>query len=222
MIEYQVISTGSEGNAVLINRAILIDCGVSFRALEPFIKELRLVLLTHIHGDHFKASTIRRLAFERPLVRFAACEWLMAPLVDAGVRTRQIDLLKVGSLYDYGIAKVVPVPLVHDVPNCGYKLHLPGGKMLYATDTNNLNGISAPNYDLYMVESNYEDQEIQQRIADKRANGQYAYEYRVLGTHLSKQKCDDFFYRNLGPTSELIYMHKHRDRGGQEDESEVS
>ena len=222
MIDYQVISTGSEGNAVLINRAILIDCGVSFRALEPFIKELRLVLLTHIHGDHFKASTLRRLAFERPLVRFAACEWLMAPLVDAGVRTRQIDLLKVGSLYDYGIAKVVPVPLAHDVPNCGYKIHLPGGKMLYATDTNNLNGISAPDYDLYMVESNYEDQEIQQRIADKRANGQYAYEYRVLDTHLSKQKCDDFFYRNLGPTSELVYLHEHHDKGGQRDESEVS
>lgn len=32
---------------------------------------------------------------------------------------------------------------------------------------NNLNGITAPNYDLYMVEANYDDAEIQAKIAEK-------------------------------------------------------
>ena len=50
---YNIISTGSKGNAVVINGRILIDCGVPFKALEPVKKDLRLALLTHIHSDHF-------------------------------------------------------------------------------------------------------------------------------------------------------------------------
>ena len=37
----KVISTGSKGNAVLLNDEILIDCGVPFRELEPW--NLRLM-----------------------------------------------------------------------------------------------------------------------------------------------------------------------------------
>ena len=209
MIEYQVLSTGSAGNAVVVNRAVLIDCGVPYKAVEPFIKDLRLVLLTHIHGDHFNPATIRHLSKERPLLRFGACKWLIKPLVDAGVRESQIDVLESGYSYEYGVCKVLPVPLVHDVPNCGYKLHFPAGKAFYATDTGNLNGITAKGYDLYLIECNYEEDEIKERIAEKVASGQYAYEYRVLKTHLSKAQCDDFIARNGGTTGQFIYLHSH-------------
>lgn len=211
MIDYQILSTGSSGNAVIVNKAVLIDCGVPFRAVEPFIKDLKLILLTHIHGDHFKASTIRKIAAERPLIRFGVPEWLVMPLRDAGVNLRQVLLLKPGFRYNMGICDVIPVPLVHDVPNQGYKIHFPGGKLIYATDTVNMNGITAENYDLYMVEANYGDEEIQQRINDKKASGEYIYEKRVLKTHLSREKCNDWIYRNAGPQSEIIYLHGHRE-----------
>ncbi len=211
MIDYQILSTGSSGNAVIVNKAVLIDCGVPYRAVEPFIKDLKLILLTHIHGDHFKASTIRKIAAERPLIRFGAPEWLIMPLRDAGVSLKQVLLLKPGFRYSMGICDVIPVPLVHDVPNQGYKIHFPGGKMIYATDTVNMNGITAENFDLYMVEANYGDEEIQQRINDKKASGEYIYEKRVLKTHLSREKCNDWIYRNAGPQSEIIYLHGHRE-----------
>ena len=83
MIDYQIISTGSKGNAVVIGGSVLIDCGVAFKVVEPFMNDLRLVLLTHIHGDHFNPATIRNLSKNRPLLRFAACRWLIKPLVDA-------------------------------------------------------------------------------------------------------------------------------------------
>lgn len=63
---FDVIATGSSGNAVVLNKNILIDCGVSWKAIKPYAKDLRLVLLTHIHGDHFNPRTVRALHRERP------------------------------------------------------------------------------------------------------------------------------------------------------------
>ena len=220
MINHQIIATGSTGNAVIIGRSVLVDCGTPFRAIAPYASNLQLVLLTHIHGDHFNPSTLRRLSAERPLMRFGACKWLIKPLVDAGVKERQIDVLEPGCWYDYGLCKVSPFNLVHDVPNCGYKLHFPGGKAIYATDTENLDGIEAKDYDLYLIECNFEANEIAQRIAEKVINGQYAYEYRVLKTHLSKAKCDDFIFRNIGATGEYVYIHPHIERKQQADGKE--
>lgn len=215
-IRYHIVSTGSKGNAVVINDIVLIDCGVPFKALEPFYRSLKLVLLTHIHGDHFNRSTIRRLARERPTLRFGCCRWLVEPLLSIGVSTSNIDVLDFGIMYGYGLFNVIPVPLVHDVPNCGYKIHFPSGKLFYATDTNSLNGITANHYDLYMIEANFEEDVIREKIAAKKAAGEYAYERRVLRTHLSKEKADDFIYRNIGPNSKYVYLHCHVDEEGEE------
>lgn len=209
MIDYQIISTGSKGNAVVIGGSVLIDCGVAFKAVEPFMNDLRLVLLTHIHGDHFNPSTIRNLSKNRPLLRFAACRWLIKPLVDAGVNQRQIDVLDPGYSYEYGLCRVVPFSLMHDVPNCGYKLHFPGGKAIYATDTGNLNGITAKDYDLYLIESNYKEAEIRERIERKKALNQFAYEYRVIKTHLSEEQCNEFIFSNIGPLGVYVHLHTH-------------
>ncbi len=166
-VPFHVISTGSKGNAVVVNGCVLIDCGVSFKAIKPYVSSLKLVLLTHIHSDHFNSRTLRLLAERRPTLRFGCCRWLAADLVSAGVPKNNIDVLDADVMYGYGICNVIPVLLVHDVPNCGYKLHFPIGKVFYATDTNNLNGIKAKHYDLYMVEANYEDDVIQEKIAAK-------------------------------------------------------
>ena len=94
MIDYNIIATGSKGNAVVIDQKILIDCGVSFKALSKVYRALKLVLLTHIHSDHFQPTTLRLLAENRPTLRFACCAWLCKPLVDAGVPVSQIDVLE--------------------------------------------------------------------------------------------------------------------------------
>ena len=208
-VKFAVVSTGSKGNAVVIENVILIDCGVAYKAIRHIVKGLKLVLLTHIHSDHFNPTTIRRLAAERPLLRFGCCRWLVPELIKCGVEAANIDIFESSVSYGYGICNVITFQLHHNVPNCGYKLHFPHGKVFYATDTNNLNGITARNYDLYLVEANYIDEEIQQRIAAKKENNEYAYEEQVLLNHLSKAKCDDFIYRNIGRDGEYVYLHGH-------------
>lgn len=211
MIDYNIISTGSQGNAVIINDVILIDCGVSFKALKPFYRALKIVLLTHIHSDHFNKTTIKTLARERPTLRFGCGRWLVEALIQCGVNKANIDVLD-NKMYGYGICNIIPVPLVHNVPNYGYKIHFAkGGKMIYCTDTNNLNGITAWHYDLFLIEANYEDDIIQEKIRQKKEAGEYAYEVQVLHNHLSKAKCDDFIYKNIGPNGSYVYLHCHKD-----------
>ena len=210
-----IISTGSVGNAVVLNDRLLIDCGVNYKQLSPYVSGLQLVLLTHIHGDHFYPSTIKKLAKMRPTLRFGCCKWLVNNLISCGVQKWRIDVFTPELLNTYSDdLQITAVELTHDVPNCGYKIFIDGEKIFYATDTNNLNGIIAPDYDLYMLEANYEDEEIMERIRKKEESGVFAYEYKVLKNHLSKAKCDDFIVRNAGVRSKFIYMHGHIDKGG--------
>lgn len=86
--------------------------------------------------------------------------------------------------------------------------------MFYATDTRTLDGITAKDYDLYMVESNYGEREIRERIESKREQDIYAYEMTVPDRHLSYEQANDFLVENMGKHSEFVYLHQHKDGEG--------
>lgn len=213
-VQYEIVSTGSQGNAVVFNNLLILDCGVSFRRIKPFLKGIRIVLLTHIHSDHFNKTTIKQIAKDRPLVRFGCGEWLVSDLMECGVARNRIDVFKEGERYDYGLFALSPVFLTHNVPNLGYKLFFPDGSVFYATDCANLNGIFAPGFDLYMVEANHTEEDIENRIRAKKETGEFAYEIQAKQNHLSKEQCDAFIYANIKPGGEFVYLHCHIDKGG--------
>lgn len=137
-------------------------------------------------------------------------------MIACGVEKKNIDVLEIGKKYAYDSFKLIPIKLYHNVPNCGFKLYFGEEKMLYATDTSTLDGISAIGYDLYMLEANYEEEEIQERIKAKKEQGVYAYECDVINNHLSKAHCDDFIYKNIKSNGKYIYLHQHKERGCRE------
>ncbi len=206
-MNFKIINSGSDGNGLIIEDTILIDCGISFKILNNYYKKLGIVLLTHIHGDHFNKKTISKLAKERPTLRFGCCEWLVKSLVDCGVNKKNIDIFKIGKIYSYSSFKVIPIKLYHDVEQCGYKLKIGINKLIYATDTNTLEHISAKNYDYYFIEGNYEDDE----ELHNRAVNEF-YESRVKNTHLSKVKATKWLMKNMGENSKYIFMHEHKER----------
>ncbi len=206
MIKYEIVATGSSGNFIVLEKKIAIDAGVSYVKVEPYMEDLKLVLLTHRHGDHFKPSTVRRMALEKPKLLFGCGPYLVKELLDAGVPKRQIQVLKPKMLYPYGICQVIPVELEHDVPNYGYKIHFPDCKVFYATDMATLNGVVARGYDLYLVEANFEKAEIKERMDSKEAQGLYAYERRVVKYHMSKEGCDNLLVRKMGPSRGFVYL----------------
>jgi len=208
---YKIINTGSDGNAVIIEN-ILIDCGVSFKKLKDHYKKISVVFLTHIHTDHFNRTTIKKLSQERPTLRFGACEWLIQDLVNCGVNKKNIDILEIGKTYNYNLFEIKPIRLYHDVENCGYMIFKENKKGIYITDTNTLDGIEAKDFDLYLVEANYEEEIIDQRIKEKEEKGQFAYEYRAKNSHLSKEKTNEWLIANMGENSQYEYLHVSKER----------
>ena len=207
MIQTQVISSGSDGNAVIYNNAIMVDCGVSLKALQEVKRSLKIVLLTHKHSDHLKLRTLQRLQAERPTLRVACGAFLLEELPCI----KNIDVLQVGKIYDYGAFKVSPIKLYHDVPNLGWRIFLPNGqKIFHATDTVHLEGITAKGYDLYAIEHNYCEEYIQQAIEEARANGEYTHAYGSIKTHLSIQQARAFIDKNRKESSEVLELHKSR------------
>ena len=73
-------------------------------------------------------------------------------------------------------------------------------------------GISAKNYDLYLVEGNYDEDEIEERIKEKQQDCKYVYEFRAKDSHLSKQQASEFLLNNMGENSEYVLMHQHIER----------
>lgn len=210
---YEIISTGSKGNAILLDRTVLIDCGVSYKHIKEIVPTLSLVLLTHRHRDHINAKTVKRLAEERPSLRFGCCEWMRDELMSL-IPVHQIDVYKIGKKYSYGSWAVSPVQLYHDVPQCGYRVYQGDEKAFFATDTAHLNGITAKNYDLYLIEANYGEEEIKVREAAKRERGEFAYEASVPNRHLSQEQASAFVLANAGEHSKVVFLHQHTDKEG--------
>ena len=161
------------------------------------------------------------LAYENPSIKFFCTKYLVQTLIRCGVDVSNIYFkphIEVGSL------TLNRFNLIHDVPNCGWKLKFKDGKqklkVFYATDTASLDHVSAKDFDYYFVEANYDEDEIVQSIKDKVENGEYSYERRVVDTHLSKQKADKWLSNNIGDNSVFVYIHEHSDAHGRKEVTE--
>lgn len=199
-----VVATGSRGNCVIYHKTIAVDMGVPFSHIKTYMYNLQIVILSHIHQDHFNLSTLKRLAFERPTLRIGCGEWMAEHLEFA----RNVDIFKAGEIYDYGSFKISPVKLYHDCETFGFRIYKGDHRTIHITDTCTLEGIEAKNYSLYAIESNYDEETIDQIIEAQKAKGEYSYKAGAANTHLSEQQARDFIYKNRGPHSEVLRLHE--------------
>jgi hypothetical protein len=103
--------------------------------------------------------------------------------------------------------------LIHDVENVGWIVRVSGGEhdgtAMYATDTHHI-PIAAPDLDLYMIEGNYNQEDIERRIAEKTEAGVFSYEGRVLQSHMSMEAAVEWLRDNADPyKSKIVFLHGH-------------
>lgn len=182
----------------------MVDCGLPFSKIKPYLYQLQLVLLTHEHSDHINLTTLKTLQFERPSLRIGCCDWMLDKL--SGLKN--IDVYNIGSCYEYGHFSIYPIKLYHDVPNCGYKIIKGDYKIIHATDTAHLNGIDAKGYDLYAIEHNYNEDTTDNIISAAKLKGEYCHRQVAINSHLSEQQANDFIYKNKGDKYEVLRLHE--------------
>lgn len=140
---------------------------------------------------------------------------MLKPLIEAGVKARNIDVYSPEQRVRYEGLEVEAVSVPHNVPNCGYKLafgNIVPETVFYATDCATLDGVDCPNYDYFLIEANHKREEIERRIHNKVKNGEYAYEMSAMRNHLSEEQAYEFLARNAGPNSKYLFLHQHRDK----------
>lgn len=114
-----------------------------------------------------------------------------------------------------------PHKIPHNVPNCCWHISVNGTTIFYATDCSTIDGITAKDYDYFLVEANHNKAEIEQKIAEKQANKQFSYEYFAAHNHLSEEQTMNWLAQNIGPNSKVIFLHQHKDKEKREDRGEV-
>lgn len=207
MSVYNIIASGSDGNAVLyFDNTFLIDLGVSYKEIEPYENDIKFVFITHIHSDHFNKSSIKTLANKKPLIQFIVGDYLKEEMLKL-VREEQLVIVEPNRKYrlfkDFYIS---PFNLYHNVDNMGLKFEYKVIKVFHATDTYTLEHIEAINYDYYMIERNYDEEVVEDIIkkADK-----FTYVKKSVENHLSKQSGELWLAKNnLNKKGKVVYLHE--------------
>ena len=144
-MHYEIISTGSKGNSVIIND-IMVDCGVAFKRLKEYLYDIKYLLLTHIHSDHIKPTTLKRIK-KFPHIKVIG-NYEIAQLYDVD------HIINAGFPMDVDNYTFEAFECVHDVVTYGYTWSFNNNEIIYATDTNSLENAPIKKYDYLFLESN--------------------------------------------------------------------
>ena len=140
-IHLHVLASGSKGNATLVEGPegfVLVDCGVSYKALRERAAELGLdlervvaVLVTHEHGDHTKGLPVLAKRIDGPMYATAGTVGARKDLVGL-----PFTLVDHSSELELAGMRVRCFPTSHDVadPMC-FRFETDDDAVGYCTDT---------------------------------------------------------------------------------------
>lgn len=197
-MNYKIIQSGSQGNCVVIND-VMIDCGVPYKKIKAELYNIRFLLITHVHTDHFDLNTYLKIRKDFPRIK---------TIGNYEVHQKcGVDYISnSGYIVQSKPYEFLPFDCVHDVYCQGFLWVHEGKSIIYATDTSSLEHAPKIKYDHLFLESNHDEKKLELAINERK--GDYS-PFSNGMRHLSTQKCKTFYYLNRrGRNSELIELHK--------------
>lgn len=156
MIFFDIIASGSKGNATLVfanNHLFLIDLGITLKRLNEELlkfnkdaKDIEALFVTHDHADHYRG--IKTIS---PKKQYA---------LEGTLPSSLSNILELNKTYDFSGVKVTAFPTSHDAKNpCGFMIEDKDEKLVYMTDTGvylSSNTTLIKNPDYLIIESNHD------------------------------------------------------------------
>lgn len=208
-MKYNIIGSSSKGNCIVVEDILMLDCGIAYSRIKKYLSKVKLIFISHSHQDHLLPPAIKQIAYNYPTIKFiTGSEEVVKKLVEYGTNKKNIYMLKEGIRYDLGLLRVRLVYLFHDVDNYALKWEINNKKGIYIVDTNRIDHIVAQDYDLYLIESNYNEELLEQHIKECDDKDKLYYLNRAKNTHLSSKQATDFLLENMGENSEYVRIHK--------------
>lgn len=202
MLEYEIISSSSKGNSVVINKEILIDCGVPYKKVENVLKNIKYLFITHVHTDHLNMATFKKIKQKWGHIKVFS-NYEVAQQVGVENLTK---VLTTEVSYRMGNMVITPFECVHDVLTFGYVFDIDDVSVIYATDTNNLDNAPSRKYDYFFIESNHDEKKLERAIRHNR----YKYDvYSSAKRHLSTQQARTFYFMNR-KSKESVFVELHK------------
>lgn len=208
--EINIISTGSHGNAVVIDNCILIDVGLNYSRLRDTLLSVDKILITHRHGDHLQLPALRKLHQERPwkLASSLHCNLDVAIAIESAPSKRTPLKVERENIFDVTDSfeiqaggqtyKVDTFPLDHDVTNQGFVFTKEDGqKLIFATDTSTMKHAPKGPYEYIVIEGNYDEDKIIESLMSDDFNESYRASRNLR--HLSIQSFEKFVTANSIP-----------------------
>lgn len=201
MIEFTAHASSSAGNLYTANddiTTVMIDCGLPWpkvkKAFGFTASAVSAVLLGHSHGDHSRGVSGAAAAG----IDVYLLPETKAELELSGHRYHEIEPLK---QFQVGTLTVLPFPLAHDVPNCGYLIaDQSGDKLCYINDsrysTCRFKGVG-----IYAIGCNYSKATMAPDIP-------LAHKLRVMRSHMSLDTVLAFLAANdMGGVRQIHLLH---------------
>ena len=47
-INYNILSTGSCGNSIIVNNCLMLDCGLSYSKIKDYLKDIKIIFISHL------------------------------------------------------------------------------------------------------------------------------------------------------------------------------
>lgn len=201
ILDYNIIASGSTGNAVRI-ADIMFDCGVPFSKMKDDLYLVDTLLLTHVHADHVKESTLKQIKKQFPRVKVYGnfdVAYTFGDYLDKIIGIAPVDIGKKRIVYPYDGD--------HDVPVSYFFIDYKGLKLFYATDTHTVENPYNWKFDMVFCESNYDEDKLRE-MRKQYTTKRYDPIYGAI-RHLSTQECKRFYYVNRkDKNTPLIELHK--------------
>lgn len=203
-LQYKVIASGSNGNSVLIGD-VLVDCGISFKKVKPYMKYVKYLIITHIHSDHLKLNTYNKI---RQLYPHIVCigNWEVAQNVVVDIISQN------GKPVEHKGRAFVGIEVPHDVTTYAYTWEIDGGRVLYCTDASDITPVAeylnGDKINYFFLESNHDEKKVE--LIREDAYAKYGYDaYSGAKRHLSTQVAKTFYYMNrVNRDSLWVELHK--------------